>query len=244
MAKKQNITKENKSKSANGDRQYFNLEDKAIFEEVDEELRNEKFKQLINKYGGLILSFVVLALAITVGYEKISEWKISKAENKNIQYTQAISPSSNYENNIAMLENIVLTETGIYRDLAQLNIANLLIVNNQLEKGIEVLQKIHKDETFLPRTREIAAIKIATYKVDSANFEDIESLIGVIAENPNSSWHNMAKELLAMSAIRSENYTLAKEICNVLLTSDISQDFRARVNDMLSLVNEITQDNQ
>ena len=64
MAK--NVKQEkNSAKSNNSGRQYFNLDDdKAIFEEVDEELRNEKFKQLINKYGGVILSVLVLALAI------------------------------------------------------------------------------------------------------------------------------------------------------------------------------------
>ena len=71
------------AKSGNNGRQYFNLdEDTTIFEEVDEELRNEKFKQFMNKYGGSILSVVVLALAITVGYEKIAQWRISKAEQK------------------------------------------------------------------------------------------------------------------------------------------------------------------
>ncbi len=243
MAKKQDFDNENKGNSSNGGHQYFNLEDKAIFDEVDEELRNEKFKQLINKYGGAILTLIVLVLAITVGYERISEWKISKAENKNIQYTKAVTPSANYENNIVELENIVHTETGIYRDFAQLNIANILIENNQTDKGLEVLAKIVKDETFSPRTREIAAIKIATYKVDSATYSDIESLIGNIANNPDSAWQNMAKELLAMSAIQAKDYEKAKDFYTNLLSSDISDDFRVRVNDMLALVNEVTQNN-
>ena len=63
MAKKQDFDNENKGNSSNGGHQYFNLEDKAIFDEVDEELRNEKFKQLINKYGGAILTLIVLVLA-------------------------------------------------------------------------------------------------------------------------------------------------------------------------------------
>ena len=217
MAKKQDFDNRNKDTSSNGGHQYFNLEDKAIFDEVDEELRNEKFKQLINKYGGAILTLIVLVLAITVGYERISQWKISQAENKNITYTKAVTPSTNYEDNIIELENIVHTETGIYRDFAQLNIANILIENNQIDKGLEVLDKIIQDETFSPRTREIAAIKIATYKVDNASYNDINTLIGYIAENPNSAWQNMAKELLAMSAVQAKDYEKAKNIYNNLL---------------------------
>ena len=242
MAKKQDF--DNKD-SRNSSHQYFNLnDDKAIFEEVDEELRNEKFKQLVNKYGGVILTVVVLALAITVGYEKISQWKISKAEVKNIEYTKAITPVKNIENNLNELENIVQTESGIYRDFAQLNIANILLENNRIKDGIDVLYKIHNDESFSPRTREIAAIKIATYKVDEAEHSEILSLVGKIAEDSNSTWQNMARELIAMSAIQHKDFAKAKEIYNALLASDISEEFRARVNDLLSLISEVTENDK
>lgn len=41
-----------------------------LFDEVDEEVRNEKFKELVNKYGGFILAVVIAGLAFAVGYEK------------------------------------------------------------------------------------------------------------------------------------------------------------------------------
>lgn len=234
MAKNTNKT----AKSSNNGRQYFNLdEDTAIFEEVDEELRNEKFKQLMNKYGGAILSVIVLALAITVGYEKIEQWRINKAEKRNIQYTQAITPNANYENNIVELENIVHTETGLYRDIAQLQIANILLDNNQKEKGIEVLNKICNDANVSQKVREIATIKLATYKIDSSSFEDINTMLTPII-SANGSWAPMAKELLAMSAIYNKDFALAKKLYNELLASNISDDFKSRVNDMLASINE------
>lgn len=234
MAKNTNKT----AKSSNNGRQYFNLdEDTAIFEEVDEELRNEKFKQLMNKYGGAILSVIVLALAITVGYEKIEQWRINKAEKRNIQYTQAITPNANYENNIVELENIVHTETGLYKDIAQLQIANILLDNNQKEKGIEVLNKICNDVNVSQKVREIATIKLATYKIDSSSFEDINTMLTPII-SANGSWAPMAKELLAMSAIYNKDFALAKKLYNELLASNISDDFKSRVNDMLASINE------
>ncbi len=225
------------TKSNNSGAQYFGMDDKAIFDEVDEELRNEKFKQLVNKHGGVVLALVVLALAITVGYEKIAQWKIHKAETKNIQYTQALSSSANYENNIVEFENIVHTETGAYRDYAQLQIANILLENNQLEKGFSVLEKIYHDESISEGIREIAAIKLATYKVDQASFDEIKALLEPIA-NKNGAWSPMAKELLAMSAVHNKNFELAKEIYNELSTSDISDGFKARIDDMLAVIND------
>ena len=235
-----NINRKDKknTKPTNNGRQYFNLdEDKAIFEEVDEELRNEKFKQLINKYGGLIFSILILALTITIGYEKIAEWKVRKAEQSNIKYTQAINPNSNYENNIAELENIVHTETGLYKDMAQLQIANILIDNNQKEKGVEVLEKISNDTSVTEKIREIAIIKLATFKIDSVSYDELNNLLQNIA-NGNGAWSSMAKELLAMSAVYNKDFETAKNIYNDLLSSEISDDFKTRINDMLALLNE------
>lgn len=235
-----NINRKDKknTKPTNNGRQYFNLdEDEAIFEEVDEELRNEKFKQLINKYGGLIFSLLILALTVTIGYEKIAEWKIRKAEQSNVKYTQAINPNSNYENNIVELENIVHTETGLYKDMAQLQIANILIDNNQKEKGIEVLEKISKDATVTEKIREIATIKLATFKIESVSYSELNEMLGNIANN-GGAWSSMAKELLAMSAVYNKDFETARNIYNDLLSSEISDDFKARINDMLTLLNE------
>lgn len=239
MAKdiKRNIEK---SKNATqGSNPYFNLDaEKAFFEEVDEEVRNEKFKELINKYGGYILTFVILVLAFAVGYEKIGEWRISKAEQTNARYVQAVSASSDYENNIAELESIVQTETGLYKDIARLQIANILLDNNQSEKALTVLAQINDDASASEKIREIAAVKLATYKIDSSSYSDIEKILNPIVQK-GGAWAPMAKELLAMSAIQNKDMAKAKAIYEELLANgNISEEFKARINDMLASINE------
>lgn len=230
--------RKNENNTENGAKQYFNLDaEKAFFEEVDEEVRNERFKELINKYGGFILAILIIALSAAVGYEKIAQWKISKAEQKNVQYVQALS-SPDYEGNIAALENIVATETGLYRDMAYLQIASLMLENGQTEKGLEVLNAINHDETVTDKVREIAAVKLATYKVDTANYQEIETLLAPIVQK-NGAWAVMAKELMAMSAIQNKDMEKARAIYEELLTNtNISDEFKARINDMLASINE------
>lgn len=229
-----------KSKSATqGSNPYFNLDaEKAFFEEVDEEVRNEKFKELINKYGGYILTFVILVLAFAVGYEKIGEWRINKAEQTNARYVQAVSASSDYENNIAELEGIVQTETGLYKDIARLQIANILLDNNQTDKALTVLAQINDDVSASEKIREIAAVKLATYKIDSSSYSEIEKILAPIVQK-GGAWAPMAKELLAMSAIQNKDMAKAKTIYEELLANgNISEEFKARVNDMLASINE------
>ena len=241
MAKSIKKESEQATKNKNGSNQYFNLDaEKAFFEEVDEEVRNEKFKQLVNKYGGVILTLLIIFLSITVGYEKIGEWRLHKAEQKNVQYIQALNSNSDYEKNIAELEGIVATEKGLYRDMAQLQIANILLDNSQTEKALKVLDKLYQDVDTTDKIREIAAIKLATYRIDSSSYAEVESLLSPILNRENSSWRPMARELLAMSAIQNKDYAKAKQIYQELLTNNkISDEFRARVNDMLATLSDV-----
>jgi hypothetical protein len=112
-----------------------------------------------------------------------------------------------------------------------------LLENNQLEKAFSVLEKTYKDENISKGVREIAAIKIATYKVDQSPFEEIKALLSPIAES-NGAWAPMAKELLAMSAVHNKNFALAKNIYNELLSTDLSDGFKARIEDMLAVIQE------
>ncbi len=214
-------------------------EEKAFFDEVDEEVKNEKLKQLVNKYGIYFFITLIIALSFAIGYEKIADWKIHNAEKSNIQYTQALSPQATYEDNIIELENIVSTETGIYKDAARLQIANILLDNNQEAKAVAMLEEIFNDNNATNKIREIAIIKLATFKIDTSNFNEVKDLLNPLI-NSDSSWSNTASELLAMSAIANNDIDTAKSIYNNLLANeDISNDFRSRINDMLATINEM-----
>jgi hypothetical protein len=226
--------------TTNRKKQYFNLEEeKAFFDEVDEEVRNDRFKKLINKYGGFILCVLILALSFAVGYEKFGEWRIKKAEEKNVVYAQALVPQKNFEDNIAELENIVATESGLYKDMARLQIINLLLDNNQTERAITNMTALVNDVEANAKIREIATIKLATYQIDTADYATIKALLEPILQNNNSSWRPMAKELMAMAAIQAKHFEEAKSIYQELLThSSISDDFKARINDMLASISD------
>lgn len=239
MAKEsKRVVKQNNGEDARN--QYFNLDaEKAFFDEVDEEVRNERFKELMNKYSGVILAVLVVVLSFAVGYEKIGAWRLNKAEQKSMQYIQAASTTPNYEDNIAALENIVATETGLYRDISHLQIANILLDNNQTEKALEVLETIHKSNNVNSKIREIVAIKLATYKIDTAKYQEIEQLLVPVIQ-ANGAWAAMAKELLAMSAIQNKDMAKAKVLYQELLTNgNISDDFKLRINDMLASISEV-----
>ena len=120
-----------------------------------------------------------------------------------------------------------------------MQIANILLDNNQTEKGLGVLQEIINDQNSGDKIREIATVKLATYKIDTAPFAEVEALLAPISEK-GGAWAPMAKELLAMSAIQNNNPDKARALYeDLLVNSNISDDFKARVNDMLALINDM-----
>ena len=235
------MAKNSISESANTrKKQYFNLdEEKAFFDEVDEEVRNDRFKALVNKYGGFILCVLVLALSFAVGYEKFIEWRVRKAEEKNVVYAQALVPQKNFEDNITELENIAATESGLYKDMARLQIINILLDNNQNERAIGNMEVLINDVEANAKIREIATIKLATYKIDTADYATIKDLLEPILQNKDSAWLPMAKELMAMAAIQARHFDEAEAIYQELLTyNSISDEFKARINDMLASISD------
>ena len=47
----------------------------AFINEVNEDVKNDNFKVLWNRYGIFVILFVVLAVMATVSFEKIKSWK-------------------------------------------------------------------------------------------------------------------------------------------------------------------------
>ena len=134
----------------------------------------------------------------------------------------------------------VLTEktSGIYSGLARIQVANIYLTQNKAEDAEKVLYAIVNDNSVLPQMRNIAAIKLASYKLDNNTpADEIKSLLTPIVENDENS--NIAREMLAMLYIREKDITQAKnEYKKIADSSDVSDELRNRALDMLNLLAE------
>ena len=52
----------------------------AFINEVNEDVKNDNFKVLWNRYGIFVILFVVLAVMATVSFEKIKSWKTAQKQ--------------------------------------------------------------------------------------------------------------------------------------------------------------------
>lgn len=218
---------------------YDNDATDAFIKEVDEEVHNDELKVFWNKYGLFVILFVVLAVSAAVGFETIKNWRDQQHQQQTEKYLSAVQGTGNTETTLKVLENIAAEKNGLYSELAKIQIADILAGQNKMDEALPMLQTIAADQNAPAKIKNLAALKLATYKIGTAPREEIEALLNpIVAEN--SAWSPSAQDLLAMTAIADGDMETAREIyLNLIQNPEISPNFKSRIQDMLSSLNDM-----
>ncbi len=211
----------------------------AFINEVDEDVKNDNFKVLWNRYGIFVILFVVLAVSATVSFEKIRSWKVAQNQAYTENYMAASQLKENLGETLAELQKIANDNKGIFSDFAKLQIANILFSQDKEDEALAALQNLTEDSEVTDEVRHIALIKLATYKVDVMPRVEFEAMLKPMIET-NTSWTPLAQDLLAMVAIRDGDVETAQTIYeNILKIKDLPENFRTKVQDMLSSLDDM-----
>lgn len=211
----------------------------AFIQEIDEDVKNDNLKVLWDKYGIFVVLLVVLAVSATVSFEKIRSWKAEQNQQTTENYMSAAQLRENPADTIAALQQINQSNQGIFSDFAKLQIANVLFNQNKNEEAMAALQSLIDDKQANDEVKNIALIKLATYKVDQLPRAEFEALVKPIID-ANNSWTPLAQDLLAMSAIQEGDVDTARSIYeNILKIKDLPEGFKTKVQDMLTSLGDM-----
>jgi len=212
----------------------------AFIQEVDEDVKNDNLKALWDKYGLLVIAFVVLAVSLTISFDQIKNWRIAQNQQRTEEYIMATqAQADNPENMIAGLQKISQKNQGIFSDFARLQIANVLLNQNKVEEALVALENLVNDKQVNSEVKHVALVKLATYKLDTMDKDSFEQLLQPLL-NEKTSWTPMAQDLLAMSAIKNGDIETARTIYeNILKINDLPEGFKARIQDMLSSISDM-----
>ena len=217
--------------------QHNDFED-AFIREIDEELKNEKIKKIWDKYGLFIIIFVVVAVTAAVSFETFQAWKDRR--NQEMSDTFAYALNLQNQGRFAEAKEVLLSlqnsNRGIYSDLAEMQEASLLVEQNQLQDAVKIWENIVENKDFNPQVRDIAALKLASFKLNDAPAADIQTLLAPLTSEQNV-WKNTANELLAMLAVREKDFTEAKKLYQKISESQNATDTqKARAQDMINVL--------
>lgn len=216
------------------------INEDALLREVVEEVKNEQLQQMWNKYGLFIIIGIALILTVAISFESLKSWQIKKQQELSNAYSVALSLQNQgrLDESLEIYTMLAEKASGIYADTAKLQIANIYMEQGKQEDAFNVLQAMADNGTATHQMKEIAALKLASYKLDAdAPAAEIIALLEPTLKDDKGS--DVARELKAMLLLREKDTSGAlNEYEKIISSPNASDSLKARATDMKNLLQE------
>jgi hypothetical protein len=208
-----------------------------LIDEVDEELRAERAQRLAQRYGGLALGVVLLAVAGIGGWEAW-RWHERREAGKAAESFLATTRDAAAEGADlrAMADRFTAMAPGApagYRALARLRAAALLAASGQTEQAITAYDALSRDTGIDPLYRDLAAVMWGLHSLDSGDAAGIQARIAPLAE-AGAPWRASAREVQALAALKAGNTAQARTALEAIMSDAATpQGLRERASRLL-----------
>jgi hypothetical protein len=182
-----------------------------LFNEVDEEVRRERLKQLWDKYSLFIIAGAILIIAGVGGWRGYQYYEGKKAAETGAAFTAAadLAEQNKHAEAEAAFNKIAATASGGYRTLARLRAA-AEIAQRDPKEAVKVYDAIAADRSVPAQDRDLATLRAAQFLMDSVSYTDLSQRLEPIA-GANAAYRHTAREMLALSAWRAGNVAAARQ---------------------------------
>jgi hypothetical protein len=214
------------------------MSDRDFFREVDEAVRQDRYKELWDKYGLYALVAAALIVAGVAGFKAWSYWQERKAQAAGTEFSQAVTQLDGGDAAKARDTLNALAEEGPagYRVLARFQLAAAEAQAGHTDKAVELYDALSTDSETDDILKGLATIQAATLRLDTADYAEMERrLKGLIDQG--SPWRYSARELLGLSAYRLQKMPDAeKQFSTLIADQGTPQNLRERADMMLALI--------
>lgn len=215
------------------------MSDNSFFREVDEAVRQERYKALWDKYGVYILVLAAFIVAGVAAYNGWTYWQQHRSQEAGAAFTQALAleaESDQQEEARAAFSSLAEDGPQGYQVLARFQLAANDARSGETEKAVAAYDALAVDGSVDPILQGLATIQAATLRLDNADYAEMERRLKGLVDS-DSAWRFSARELLGLSAYRNDNMRGAEEQFSTLLSDQgTPPNMRERANVMLALI--------
>ena len=212
----------------------------ALLREVVEEVKNEQLQQVWNKYGLFIIIGIALILTAAISFESLKSWQVKKQQELSNAYSVALSLQNQgrMDESLEIYTMLADKASGIYADTAKLQMANIYMDQDKKDEAFGILQAMADGKAETSQMAEIAALKLASYKLDAnAPAAEVIALLEPALQDSNSS--DVARELKAMLLLREKDIAGAlNEYEKIIASPNAADALKTRAADMINLLKE------
>lgn len=174
-----------------------------IFQEVDEEVRRERLKQLWERYSTLIVAVAVLIVVGIGGWRGYQWWEAKRAAEAGVIFESAVTLASEgkHAEAEAVFARIAAEGSAGYRVLARLRQAAELATRDR-EAAVKAYDALASDSSIPAVLQDLARVRAALLLIDTASYGEMRARLEPVAA-PGRPFRHTARELLAFAAWRS-----------------------------------------
>ena len=193
----------------------------AFQREVDEELRREQVETVWRRYGVLLVTAIVLALAIFGG---VLWWQHHReaaagAEGERLQAAYDDLASGKIAAAGPSLTSLAASKTDGYRALAQFTQADLLLQKNDLKGAAAKLGALAADTSLSQSFRDLALVRQTSAEFDTLKPDVVVARLKPLAVKGNP-WFGSAGEMVAIAYLRMNRTDLAGTLFGQIAQGD------------------------
>ena len=207
-----------------------------IFDEVSEELKQDRLVQIWKKNSKYIISFFLIVIALIISFQLFLNWSEKKLELSSQQFFNALEKleEKKYEESFKIFLKSSKEENEGYRVLSLFGLAETNYKKGNIKEMSLNYKNIYEDTNIDLYYRDLSRI-LSVMKDNISTFDEQINILEPILNSP-SKLQLLAAELEIMLYVRSGNvndgYTKIK---NLLKRPDISLEQKSR----LELLNKI-----
>lgn len=184
-----------------------------ILDEVEEDLRAERTKRLLARYGGVLVGAALLVVAGVAGQQGWRWYQSRGADQAAEAYLAAgrtaAEPNADLRAVAERYHTLAATAPDGYRTLARLRAAALRAEAGDRPGAIGEWDGIARDAAIDPLYRELATLLWAMHSIDAGDAAAIEARLAPLAEGP---WRASVEEVRALAAMKRQDAEAAKRI--------------------------------
>lgn len=209
-----------------------------IFDEVNEDLRHERYKALWRRFGKYVIALAVLIVIFTAGYRGWQSWQISQAASAGDAFMEALALSEDDQHIKAetALNDLIADSHGGYPALARFRIASEAYADGEIQKAQTAFEALGKDAHVTQNMQMLARLRAGFLGIDSGKIEEAVQNLGSLAEG-STVWRHLAREVIGLTAWKGEQVEEAHRWYKMIVDDfEAPRDIRERANMALAVV--------
>ncbi len=173
-----------------------------VFEQVEEELRSERYKRLARVWGPVVGGVLALALIAALGWWGWQGWQDSRAGKASVAYEAGLEALQNQDMDAARTAFGEAADAGAggYKALALMQQAGIAVSENRPEEGVRLFDQAARASRD-PLIADVAALKAAFLVMDTAPIADVERRLEPLTRDERP-FRAFAQEALALARLQ------------------------------------------